>query len=210
MNNIETNLSKILQELIRKKGLSISDLARRTNLPQPTIYRVAQGEHQRPHKKTLQILSEFFNVTIDQLIGLEPLEGFEICKSISKIPILDCKQILKWPSIKFTNVEYVIYEKTICASAFALKMPDKSMEPLITKDTLLIIDPDKKPQYRNLIIVKLCNFEEVIVRQLIKDANNYYIRPLNHDFDQFEMLMLTAEDSIKGTVIEARLNCEGL
>lgn len=211
MNNLESNLSGILQELIRKKGLSITEVARRTNIPQPTIYRIAQGAHQRPHKKTLLALSDFFNVTIDQLIGLEPINFSSSNKSpVSQIPILSCRQVTNWPLTKESDTEYVLFDKPISANAYALKMPDKSMEPLITKDTLLIIDPEKKPEYRSLVVVKLHNFEDVMVRQLIKDAGNCYIKPLSQDFDQFEMIMLTAKDSIKGIVVEARLNCEEL
>lgn len=211
MIKFESNLPCIMQELIQKRSLTVSELARRTNIPQPTIYRIVHGEHQRPHKKTLQVLSEFFNITIDQLIGLEPIGGSGVNKYPVQIPILDCKKIANWPySIKNIDVEYVIYERPISPNAFAFKMPDKSMEPMITKNTLLIIDPEKEPEYRNLVAVKLHNFNEVIVRQLIKDAGNCYIRPLNQDFDHFEMIALTAQDAIKGTVVEARLNCDGL
>lgn len=212
MSNFEVNISSILQKLIHKKGLSISELARRTNIPQPTIYRIAYGEHQRPHQKTLQALSNFFNLTIDQLIGLEPIEKSVLSKpSILQIPILNLEQIANWPQKKNVgNTSHVIYEKPISDNGFALKMPDKSMEPLITRDALLIIDPDKKPEYRSLVVVKLYNFNEVVVRQLIKDAGNCYIRPLNQDFDQFEMVLLGSKDFIKGTVVEARLNCEEL
>jgi SOS-response transcriptional repressor LexA len=211
MNHFETTLSSILQELIRKKGLSISELARRTSIPQPTLYRIAQGEHQRPHKKTLQALSDFFRITVDQLIGLEPIKSVITDKpSVSQIPILNNKQATSWPHIKNIEFNYVFFEKPIGKNAFALIMPDRSMEPLIAINTLLIIDPERKPEYRSLVVVKLHNFGEVVVRQLIQDAANQYIRPLSQDFDHFEMIMLTSEDCIIGTVVEARLTCEGL
>jgi len=211
MNNFETSLSDILQALIHGKRLSIAEVARRTNVPQPTISRIINGEHQRPHKKTLVALSDFFNITVDQLIGLEPLNIPQPSAiGSSQLPVLNCKEINSWPQIKSISHEYVTFDKPIGSNAFALKMPDKSMEPLLTKDTLLIIDPAKEPEYRSLVVVKLHNFDQVVVRQLIKDAGNCYIRPLNQDFDQFEMMHLTAQDSIKGIVVEARLNCEGL
>lgn len=210
MNNLKTNISMILQDLIRNKGVSISELARRTKIPQPTIYRIVHGKHQRPHKKTLESLASFFKVSIDQITGIEEITNTGGSSHTSKIPIFDCNTLINSQKIENTDFEYIIYEKKIGQHSFALHMPDKSMEPLITKNSLLIIDPDKQPEYRNLVVVKLANFSDVLVRQLIKDAENKYIRPLNQDFNKFEMIMLTEQDTILGTIIEARLNCEEL
>jgi len=210
MNNLSANLSSIMLELIRKQGLSLTELARRIKIPQPTLYRIAHGEHQRPHKKTLETLSNFFDVTIDQLLGLEPIKPSIAANPILKLPILNCGQIANWPHTDTSNAEYLIFERPISTNAFAVKMPDKSMEPLITKDALLIIDPEKKPEYRSLVAVKLHNVNEIVIRQLIIDAANCYIRPLNQDLSHFEMTMLKTEDRIIGTIVEARLSCEGL
>lgn len=210
MANLKSDISDILSELIKRKGLSMPEIARRTKIPQPTIYRIAQGEHQRPHNKTLKALSDFFNVSIDQLLGIEPLGPLVKQVHASQLPILNCKQVIDWPQVKHNDFEYILFDKKISTEAFALRMPDKSMEPLITKDAILIVDPTKEPEYRSLVIVKLYNLERVIIRQLIKDANNFYIKPINQDFDSFEMVMLTEKDLIMGTVIEARFNCEAL
>ncbi len=210
MNNFKTNISFVLQSMIETRRLSISDLARRTCIPQPTLHRIAHGQHQKPHKKTLEILSDFFNITIDQLLGWEPIENLTSGKlPVSQLPILNCDDINSTHSLN-TNCQYLIYEKPISKNAFAIKMPDKSMEPLIIKDSLLIVDREKKPEYRNLIVVKLHNYEGVLIRQLINDACNSYIRPLSQDFKKFEMIMLTPKDNIIGTIVEVRFDCEAL
>ena len=197
MTNLESSISGVLKELIRNKNLSISELARRTQIPQPTIYRIVHGEHQRPHNKTLKALSKFFNITIEQLLGLEPFRILTTNQlQISQIPLLNLQQVLNWPQIKPNNTECVMFEKLISTRAFAIKMPDKSMEPLITKDSLLIVDPEKDAEYRSLVVVKLHHFSDIVVRQLIKDAGNCYIRPLSQDFDKFEMIMLSTKDLI--------------
>lgn len=207
MSDINPAISHVLRELMRKKGLNSSELARQTLLPQSTIYRIVQGEHTHPHKKTLVALAKFFNVSVDTICGLAPIGELP---PISRIPVLDSKQATNWPAIIEEDIEYIVIDKKTVGQAFALRMPDKSMEPLITKNSILIVDPDKEPEYRSLVVVKLNNYEEIVVRQLIKDANNCYIRPLSQDFDHFEMVLLTPQDSIRGTIIEARLNCEML
>lgn len=202
-------LSDILRELIREKGLSVSELARRIHLPQPTIQRMTSGAHTRPHKKTLTAIAEYFDVSIDQLCGIEPIPW--LIKStlvLKKIPILNQEQVPNWPQVSTETLQHIVVDRKIGDRSYAIEMPDASMDPLIPKGSLLIIDPDKMPHYRSFVIVKLKDYPEVIVRQLIKDAKNCYIKPLSLDFDQPKIMLLGADDLILGTVVEVRLHCE--
>jgi SOS-response transcriptional repressor LexA len=49
--------------------------------------------------------------------------------------------------------------------AFALKMPDDSMEPELRRHDILIIDPDKIPQPGSFVVAKVDDNTEVIVRR---------------------------------------------
>lgn len=208
MSTMRPPISAILQELLSSKGLSTSEVARLTSVPQSTLHRIIHGEHKRPHKKTIAALAKFFGVSENELCGLNSLG--QVQHQVSRLPILTCQQASQWPKIQEQNFEYIVTDKKLSDVAFALKMPDESMEPMISKNSILIVDPDKKPEYRSIVALKLHKFEDVVIRQLIRDANNCYIRPLSQDFDHFEMVLLTDADTIKGTVVEARLNCEEL
>lgn len=206
-----SNISFVLQNLIAEKGLSVSELARYIAIPQPTIQRITSGTHSRPHRRTLEALARFFNISIEQLRGLQPiswLKNDNKLESIYKIPLITCIQSVDWPNIKDKNFEHIIFDKKISKYAFAIKMPDSSMEPVIMKNAILIIDPEKIPQYRSFVILKLKNHKEAIIRQLIQDAQRWYIRPLSDDFGKFNMVELKRDDSILGVVIEVRLICE--
>jgi len=203
-------ISDILKQLIREKGLNASELARRIGLPQPTIQRMMTGTHSRPHQKTLTAIANYFGITPDQLCGIEPIPWlFEKINLIARsVPILNQDQAIVWPDVTEKNLQQVVVDQDVGKSVYAMKMPDASMEPLISQEAILIIDPDKKPQYKSFVCVKLHNYSSAIIRQIFIDANHHYIRPLSSDLEKFDMILLKPDDIILGTVIEIRLKCE--
>lgn len=206
INNNPT-LADILKQLIQTKGITITELARRINLPQPTIQRIASGTYKRPHNKTLRPIAEFFKITIDQLAGLEPIHWLRNNSSIRQIPLLTHNQASSWPLHKEKNYDsHIIADIEVSEDTYAMEMPDASMEPLIPKKSILIIDPNKEPHYRSFVVVKLKNTPHIIIRQLLIDCNLHYIKPLSPDFEHFIMTSLTSEDKIAGVVVQVRLN----
>ena len=202
-------ISDVLLQLITDKGLTVTELARRTLLPQPTIHRITSGVHLRPHKRTLEVLANFFTISIDQLCGIEPLENKAVGAHNDnyQIPILEQAEIVSGKKTNKKNCEYLFINKQVDANSFAIKMLDSSMEPLIFKGSTLIVDPAKKPQYHSLVVVRLHLCNELLVRQLVINGNSCYIRPLSQDFKKVEMVLLSKKDKILGTVIEVRFSC---
>lgn len=68
-----TRIGKILNRLLEDKKVRVAELARRINLPQPTVHRIATGACEHPHLSSLEPIANFFAVTVDQLKGLEPI-----------------------------------------------------------------------------------------------------------------------------------------
>ena len=70
----DTKLRLNLQRLMLKHEVkSGSDLARQLDIPPPTINRIVGGQVNDPRCSTLILLADYFNVTIDQLLGREKL-----------------------------------------------------------------------------------------------------------------------------------------
>ena len=142
----EVTLSSNLQQLMRIYGnMSVSELARLTGIPQPTIHHILTGATKNPRKKALEELSRFFSVTVKQLTGHESLkttipEAIKEDLQISAIPIIEWELLKSWPSISayLTKKQEVLIERKIAKNSFALIMPDVSMEPIFQKNTLLI------------------------------------------------------------------------
>lgn len=203
-------LAQVLQDLLREKRISVSELARQASLPQPTIQRIVSGTHSRPHQKTLKTLANYFGITQDQLRGNDIIPWLSAKRkaSLSQIPIIDIYQTSDYLLSIEKNTQSIVVDLNVSSDGYAIKMPDPSMEPLIPQGAILIVDPHKKPHYRSFVIVKIKNHKVAIVRQLIIDANKYYIKPLSPDLEKFQMTSLQPEDKILGVIVQVRFNCD--
>ena len=154
------SLSKILVSLLNESGLSQNELARRTGIAQQVIQRLASGSQKNPTVETLIPLADYFMLSIDQLLGKRPLP-----KSIAVNP-----EHQGWSMVPFYNYHQLLtsYLKNnfvmktekqvpcdipISTQAFALAMPDHSMEPRFIKDTVMIFDPSLEPKHKHFILL---------------------------------------------------------
>lgn len=76
-------LSSILSHLMAEKNIKSAELARKTGIGQPVIHRVMTGTTDNPQIATLIPLAKFFRVSLDQLVGLTPLNHQTRLDSIS-------------------------------------------------------------------------------------------------------------------------------
>ena len=64
------NISEGIQAQMARTGVaSLTSLARRTGLNQPTLYKIISGETEDPRISTLLALAKFFDVNVEELIG---------------------------------------------------------------------------------------------------------------------------------------------
>lgn len=180
-------LSKILRMLMAEHGnLSEAQLARDTNLPQPTIHRILNGETQDPRISTITPLAEYFNVSINQLLGLEPLSA-NLSKSsrVVSIPIISWADVVKgakyyerltpenWKS--WANVE------SKHAGCYALKSKP-SMSPRFPIHSVLIIDKQTKVFDGDFIVISSQEMQEATLRQYVSDGAQKYLKPITPEF----------------------------
>lgn len=72
------NLSAVLTYLMFKNGLTSSELARKTGVAQPVIYRLMSGNTENPQILTLKPVADYFGISIEQLLGSSPLNNQKI------------------------------------------------------------------------------------------------------------------------------------
>lgn len=77
------NLSAILSHLMSEKGIKSAELARKTGVGQPVVYRLMTGATENPQVLTLKPIADFFGVSLDQLLGLTPLTPKKSLDNIS-------------------------------------------------------------------------------------------------------------------------------
>ena len=66
-------MSDILNRLIKKNNLSESKLAKIIKVPKSTINRLTSGKTANPRVSTLIEIADYFNISLDQLMGKQPL-----------------------------------------------------------------------------------------------------------------------------------------
>lgn len=206
-------LSNNLQQLMRIHGnTSVSELARLTGIPQPTIHHILTGSTKNPRKKALEELSRFFSISVEQLISQEPLptiipDGVKKDLQISAIPIVEWNVLKNWPASKtdIRDNQEILLNKTIANDSFALIIPDDSMLPRFQQNTLLIFDSGKTPKDRDFVIVHLSKDNKIDFNRLFYENNSFYLR---HDLGDGNLQLTKLDpshDRILGVLIEERI-----
>lgn len=190
-----------------------SDLARAAGIPIPTAQRIVAGNSTRPHMGSLIPIAAYFQITLEQLKGLEPIEWLNDTTQLKElgvhqVPLLDWRDV-KEETIKPTinideKIKKIFTETPVSSHAFALKLKDSSMEPIFPINSLVIFDPQKSYRDRHYILVKLHSYEEPLFRQLIIDAGDLFVKPLHPDLEHFRIHKLLKNDNILATLIEAK------
>lgn len=209
----DMTLSDNLQQLMRIHGnISVSELARLTGIPQPTIHHILTGSTRNPRKKALEELSRYFSVSIDELTGQEPLpavipEAVKENLQISTIPVIKWESLKEWP-LEITETQEtqeILIDKKIDKYSFALIMPDSSMEPLFQQNSVLIFDAGKTPRDRDFVIAYLSKEGIVAFNRLFIENNTSYLRQVLDDGSLKLTKLDETNDRILGTLIEARI-----
>ncbi len=215
-------LAKILKKLLFDKEMKPIDLARKLNIPQPTIHRLVTGKSSRPYRSSLEPIANYFEISIDQLVGEEPFATEDASSAASNALAnshLNVKMIpiLKWqnasnlsstttPSNPVTDeTPTLVVAPDTHESAFSLIMHDTSMEPLFPRGTTLIFDPTHRPKDRSYVLIKLHEHKTPVFRQLLIDMDHQYLKPLNPDLSIFKMRLLGKKDKILASLVESRM-----
>lgn len=204
-------LSDNLEKLMQIHGnISVSDLARSAQLPQPTLHHILSGDTKNPRKKALETLANFFSVSTEQLLGNEPLPHIipEIMKEnlrLKTVPIIQWDMLKKWPKTATNDLKEVLLEKETGNSSFALIMEDTSMEPMFPQNALLIFDSGKLSSDRDFVIAHIARSDRIFFNRLFADKDENFIK---HELENGDVSLLKLDkktDRIIGTLIEVRI-----
>lgn len=206
---LQNNLKKLM---IKHSNMSVSDLAKATLLPQPTLYQLYTGVTENPRKKTLRALATYFSITVNQLIGEDTLpshlpEKIKKQLELKTAPLLSWDDLPHWPDhINFDNKKEIFLDEKSNQTTFALTMPDNSMEPIFPKHSLLIFDVKKATEDNDCAIIFLkksqqFSFKKIRIREKIQ-----YAQSINPASEHAKPTALTKQDKIFATLREARLS----
>lgn len=173
-----STINKILDELIKKFGLNALELERLTGVPASTIYRILKDKNGNPTIEVLKKLARFFQITVSQLIGEEPIG----CKQISVIPTTEVLKFLNSNYIKTENYPSISIDFPLNTKSFATYSKDNMMEPFILINSIIIIDPERDLSNKDFVLLITNNQEMPKIRQIIQDGSEFYLKVLNPNF----------------------------
>jgi len=204
-------LGSIIKRLLFERDIKSIDLARAVHLPAPTIHRLITGKTTRPYESSLKPIAEFFGIEITQLLGEKPLpsaDNQDIGKKSTlhavTIPLITWDNLKNWETQE--NENGILFVGSISSKGFATIMPDTSMEPIVQRNSIIIFDPDITPGDRSFALIKLHETKAYVLRQLLVDADQCYLKPLNPELSGFKMRLLHKNDVMIACLIETRHN----
>jgi SOS-response transcriptional repressor LexA len=201
-----------LRLLMFEKNLKAIDLSKITKVPQATIHRMLTGESKNPQKHSLIPIADFFSVSTEQLLGGKIIPWLDSAKNseIKVLPVLSVEDLF-FKKEKLSS--YVTSESTSFSAVelgasdkcFAVKLEDRSMEPLFPEGTIIIVDPEKSLKDGCYAVIRASSSNEVLFRQVLVDEISF-LKPLNPDIENFKIRRLNEADECCGILVQAKIN----
>lgn len=193
-------LAQTLNELIeRENKLTPAALARKLGIPTNKITRILNGDVTDPKASTLIQIASYFDITIEQLLGLETIVREEVSDSratTQSLPIYEFSN-----PIQLTNKWYRWASNEIDGGYYALAIDTDLYEPTFPKNSLLIVNPDTIPDDRSYVVVyQKDNPQYCSIKKYVLEGNQIYFYPINPKLpiEVFDKNSYT----IKGVILE--------
>ncbi|RUR11603.1 helix-turn-helix domain-containing protein [Legionella sp. km772] len=180
LNDInQLSLAETLTDLIEREiRLTPAALARKLGIPTNKITRILNGDVTDPKASTLLQIANYFDITIEQLLGLAPIvkEGTsQGLTATQTLPIFELshpeKMIKEW---------YRWVPNDIAGDYFTLALDTDLYEPTFQQNSLLIINRDVAPDDRSYILIKKNNnADHYLIKKYVQEGDQRYLYPIN-------------------------------
>lgn len=193
---------KVLSELIKKYNLNALELERMTGVPASTIYRLLKNNDGNPTIEVLKKLSTFFQITVSQLIGEEPIG----CKQIPLVPPTDILDFFNVQYNKKTEYQSIPIDFPISNKCFATLSQDNMMEPFILLNSIVIVDPEREVANKDFVLLIQDEIKPPKIRQIITDGEEHYTKILNSNFPTELKKIILSDYKFVGVIVHYRTN----
>lgn len=180
---MDNQLIHNIKSLMLKHKANIVQLAEKTGIPQPTLSRILNGTTANPRTPTLSKIADFFDMSLNDLCHKKlPNEN----SNFKLAPIIELDQINQWLTgmEQNTQLKYVSCKGDISNSAFAIEYKDEfPVTYFKQKQTILIFEPQTKVLDGDIALIKLSRFNDIILRQVIVDVSDMFMKSLNPELN---------------------------
>jgi transcriptional regulator with XRE-family HTH domain len=174
-------IGSVLEKLMKEHDIDDSSVARACNIPVASLSRIKNNPDSNPTLHTLKPLSEFFNVSLDELLGYSPLKPKT--EAFKQIPLIHSEDIVPWLKNNATHTrpiqKWIVGDTTVSHKTFAVLQEHQIFKDSVFPDhSILIIDPQKA--YENgdhLLIFNQAQNIYALRDLIIDDRGNLFIKP---------------------------------
>lgn len=210
MNN---KIGAILSQLMEECDIDEVSLARQTGVPKSNISRIKLDINANPTAATLRPLAKFFNISISQLLGDEPINRHRIQGShnpesftMSRLPILEWNWITAWlknncADYKQKLTHWISTNRQFGENSFSLLINSDEFGSILKKNSLIFIDPAKDVEYGDIILAQIDQI--LCLKQLIIESGDLYAKSLNPIINSSKLIQ---RDAILGVIYEIKYN----
>lgn len=164
-----------LKEARERKHISLEEAGQKVGVNKSTVMRWENGKTEKFKIPTLEILSDFYGVNPQWLMGHDvPMQNILSSSIIHKIPLISKYEISLINSIKnnclgYLSVNYMYEDIENC---FALQIQnDNSMAPLLDNNDIAIIHSQIDYENGQTCLVSL-DKDTILIRKILRLENN--------------------------------------
>lgn len=204
---IKHQVGAVIVQLMKALNIDESTLAKACNISLASLSRIKNNPESNPTISTLRPLADFFNITIDQLLGYSPLDNN--LNMIKKIPVIKHSDIFSWLNNKTSNTvisQWIVYDLPTSEHTFATPYKLDNTNSAL-QNCILLIDPKRAYKHEDLVLIYNNKIKQFFLRLIfIDDQDKIFLRPIESGFSDYIALDICKVNlDILGVVIESRL-----
>lgn len=193
-----------LNRLIKHKNISVGELARRTGAAPSTINRLMNSSDGNPTLESLLALAHFFDISVSQFIGEQPLDFDAIRHNttvsahyVTYIPSFTWDTLKNHQSSVSETSRIIATQKSISKQGFAITLEASNLTHFNQRG-LIIVEPTLEPHNGCYVVANKLHAFSSIKRYIIEDGI-HYLQPL---LEGLSLFPLTPEYNIVGVIID--------
>lgn len=171
-----------VRTLLDQRGWSYAVASRHAGgLDPTTIWKIATGKTPNPGHDTLRQLADAFGVSVEELAGSKPLRRRKtvLDGEVARVPLMRLRVQANGDPVWDDSSDTIVVSRRLGAgrpNAFAAVVTGSCMEPHVWSGEVVLVDPDRQPEDRKMVVVTTEHGETLVKWYRLDDLGRPYLR----------------------------------
>ncbi|BBB14613.1 peptidase S24-like domain protein [Candidatus Rickettsiella viridis] len=200
----ENKLNDILEYLMKEQRINTQQLHKHTGVSLSTLKRLRLNKENNPTVASLVPIAQYFNISVDQLIGIDPLEKNSRLQNEITVPIIEWENASnpQKDKCKQSFAPLLVTDMALSQHSYALLIKEQQWNNFLP-GSLLIVDPHLTPNNRDFLIITEEKLQLPQLYQLLIFKSKLYLKTSDC---ASEIIPFTDNYKNLGVVIQIRMN----